>query len=496
MMRGRDLGAAFAIVLTMSGTIGAAGPDPGIVAAARRNEPGRVLDELRRGADVNARAADGSTALLWAAYYDDLTLVDKLLASGARPDISNTYEETPLSTAVQRVNPALAQRLIKAGANPLREKSSGETLLMTAARAGSPELLETLLAKGVPVDARERALGQTALMWAVSHRHQPIVRALLRAGANVNAASNRGSTPLHFAVARSDVGIAKTLLDAEADVHARMRARQFDGFTLGLVETLDNMTPLLLTIAVCRQDGPEYDGAASALVEHPVAERCPASEEIGAMLLERGADANAIDGSGVPPLHQAIRSRMPRLVGALLAHGARVNDQIPETVRQFTGQNRRGARTITPFPPGATPFFVATWAQDVPLMTALLAAGADPRRTSFDGTTPLMAAAGTVGRPAGWSRPKYNDPVQTLAAVKLSLEHGGDVASRNRAGQTALHGAARMGLNDTVQFLVDAGASLDAEDDDGYTPEQVAERADAKKTVELMNRLRTQASAR
>jgi ankyrin repeat protein len=274
-----------------------------------------------------------------------------------------------------------------------------------------------------------------------------------------------------------------------------MRVRQFDGFTLGLVETLDELTPLALSVAVCRQDGPEYDGAASALVEHAVAERCPASEEIGAMLLDHGADANAVDGSRIPLLHQAVRSRMSKLVGALLAHGARVNDRVPDTVRQFTGQNRRGARTITPFPPGATPFFTAAWAHNVSLMHALLAAGADPRTPALDGTTPLMAASGMVGRPAGWSRPKYSDPQQALAAVKLALERGGDVTSRNRSGQTALHGAARMGLNEAVQLLVDAGASLDTEDNDGQTPEQIAERADAKKTVELMNRLRAQASA-
>jgi ankyrin repeat protein len=185
---------------------------------------------------------------------------------------------------------------------------------------------------------------------------------------------------------------------------------------------------------------------------------------------------------------------MSDLVSSLLSHGARVNDQIPNTVRQFTGQNRRGARTITPFPPGATPFFVAAWAQNVPLMNALLAAGADPQRTSFDGTTPLMAAAGLVGHPAGWSRPKYADPQQGVAAVKLTVEHGGNIKTRNALGQTALHGAARSGMNEIVQFLVDGGASLDAEDNNGDTPETLAERAEAKKTVELMTRLRAQAS--
>src|SRR5262245_10215112 len=140
MMRGRDLGAVVVLVLSMSGALHAAGPDPAIVTASRQNNPDRVRDQIRRGADVNARAADGSTALLWAAYYDDIALADKLLTSGAKPDTANIYEETALSMAVQRVNAPLVDRLIKAGANPGRVKSSGETLLMTAARAGSPDI--------------------------------------------------------------------------------------------------------------------------------------------------------------------------------------------------------------------------------------------------------------------------------------------------------------------------------------------------------------------
>src|SRR5262245_5950871 len=96
----RVLGATLALVLTAAGTAHAAGPDQGIVAAARQNDPALVRQQIRHGADVNARTVDGSTALLWAAYHDDVSLVNELLASGASPDIPNVYEETPISIAV------------------------------------------------------------------------------------------------------------------------------------------------------------------------------------------------------------------------------------------------------------------------------------------------------------------------------------------------------------------------------------------------------------
>src|ERR1700721_136068 len=40
---------------------------------------------LDQHADMNATLADGSTALLWAAHWDDAALVDLLLRAGANP---------------------------------------------------------------------------------------------------------------------------------------------------------------------------------------------------------------------------------------------------------------------------------------------------------------------------------------------------------------------------------------------------------------------------
>jgi ankyrin repeat protein len=178
---------------------------------------------------------------------------------------------------------------------------------------------------------------------------------------------------------------------------------------------------------------------------------------------------------------------MNRLTEALLAHGANINARVPETVHQWRGPARRGARTITAMPIGATAFFVATWSQNPALMRLLLAAGADPRLAADDGTTPLMAAAGVLGRPAGM-RGK-NGPPEAVEAVRIALENGGEIQAANAAGQTALHGAARMGLDPVVELLVEGGAKLDAADNNGDTPLALAKRAEAQSTVALMTRL-------
>ena len=447
-----------------------AADDLRLVEAARRNDPAAVRVLLAEGLDVDARHPDGSTALLWAAHYDDAETAALLIAAGADVDAANDYGESPLSQASRNGNAGLVGALLAAGADPHAVKPTGETLLMTAARAGSSAVADLLLARGVAVGARESANGQTALMLAAAHRQHAVARALIAAGADVNAASTRGSTALHFAVQQGDVPLARLLLAAGASVHAALTVRQMDQFTLGLVETFDRQTPLWLAITNCRRDGLEYFGSTEP---HPVSLTCPVNAELGALFLAHGADPNAADGAGFRPLHRAAQAGMTELVEALLAHGADPDARVPADARQWTGENRGGARTIAPVPNGATPLFIAAWTHNPEIMRTLLAAGADPHLAAADGTPPLAAAAGTRGRPPlGYSR--HLDTPRMLAAVRIALDAGADVDAANAAGRTAMHGAAALGSTALIGLLAERGARVDVEDNEGRTPLNLA----------------------
>jgi ankyrin repeat protein len=219
-------------------------------------------------------------------------------------------------------------------------------------------------------------------------------------------------------------------------------------------------------------------------------------------MLQHGADPNQSDGSKIPPLHRAVQTQMTSLVKALLARGADVNARVPAAARQWSGEARGGARALTPVPVGATPFVVAAWTHNAPLMRDLLAAGADPRVTTADQTTALMVAAGVSGRPPmGFSR-KLETP-DMLEAVNVALERGDDVNAVNGAGQTAMHGAATLGSTELIQLLADKGAKADVKDHQGRTPLSIATRTENramgtppnKAVIELLTRLTTGASA-
>ena len=195
---------------------------------------------LEQKADVNAAEGDGTTALHWASYRDDGEIADLLIRAGARVNAANDLGATPLWTACLNGSAGMVRRLLQAGANPNLALLLGETPVMVASRAGNPDVVQQLLAKGANVNARA-ARGQTALMWAVAQKHPDVVKVLLAHGADVHARSevwsqmmavsphgvpayNRqiphgGDTALMFAARVGDLGSAKLLLAAGANVN-------------------------------------------------------------------------------------------------------------------------------------------------------------------------------------------------------------------------------------------------------------------------------------
>ena len=213
---------------------------PPLIDAARNADADAVRALLQTGRDVNAAEADGTTALHWASYRDDLESADLLIRAGAKVNAANDLGATPLWTASQNGSAAMVRRLLQAGANPNAALLAGETPVMVASRSGNPAVVEQLLAKGANVNAHA-ARGQTALMWAVAQKHPDVVKVLLAHGADVHARSdvwsevmavpphghldyNRaiphgGDTALMFAARVGDLASATLLVAAGANVN-------------------------------------------------------------------------------------------------------------------------------------------------------------------------------------------------------------------------------------------------------------------------------------
>ena len=458
----RGVLALVALLACAPASAAARAADPGLIEAVKAGEVETVRALLDGGADVDAPASDGATALHWAVHRGDDGLVDLLIEAGADVTAANRYGVQPIALAAENGSAAIIEKLLRTGADANAALPGGETALMTAARSGYPDTLRALIVHGAEVNVRDATHGQTPLMWAAARGHARAIHVLAEAGGDVNARTTSeeqprgrryifailpvtGFTPLIFAARGGHVDAVGALLDAGADVNDSVS---------------DGQSVLLVAVANANWDVADY-------------------------LLDRGADPN-LAGAGWNALHQAVRTRRMNVgfgapgplpsgsidsidvIRKMLARGVDVNARMTRNGMQ-DGQRNRLNRL------GATAFFLAAKVTDVEAMKVLLEGGADPLTPSAENTTPLMVAAGLdIWNPGEDGGSLGGQEEEVLEAVRMLVELGNDVNAVNDLSETALHGAAFRGVNIVVEYLVEQGARIDARDRNGWTPWAIA----------------------
>src|SRR4030095_8391115 len=336
----------------------AAAPAAEVADAARNRDATGLQTLLKQRADVNAAQADGTTALHWAAHWNDLETLNLLLRAGANARAANRYGATALSAAGTAGSAAMIQSLLRAGADPRTlTTEDGETVLMTAARAGNVDAVRILLDRGADVNAREKYKGQTALMWAAAERHPDIAKLLLDRGADWKMRSSDRETRLPRLSAASSVtpmarGGFPSLLYAAREVDVETGQVMVDkGVDLNYGD-VDNTTALTVSILNKKYTFAKF-------------------------LLDRGADPNVVDASGRTALYAIVEARnedwttLPErrtddtlssieIVKQLLAHKADSNSALNKPLPGKSGMDS-GDTTLGA---GATPLMRAARSGD------------------------------------------------------------------------------------------------------------------------------------
>lgn len=131
--------------------------------------------------------------------------------------------EDRLRTAVICNDPDAVTRLLASSHLDLRKTWGPKRLSITHyAAAGHGSVVAQLCAAGADADARSDT-GETPLMYVSGSAAEQVgaVRALLAAGAALEATDDAGQTPLIHAACKGDAPLTQILLDAGADDAAR-----------------------------------------------------------------------------------------------------------------------------------------------------------------------------------------------------------------------------------------------------------------------------------
>jgi hemoglobin len=143
----------------------------------------------------------------------------------AIPDADASVRVRILSQMIATHNPAMLDRAhseIRRDPALIRARYTNRTLLHAAASAGSLSTVELLLSLGADPNDGDHTPLYRAANECGSPAGAPIVRALVKAGADVNAPCGaKRCTPLHMAARRGHTAIAKALLELGADPNAR-----------------------------------------------------------------------------------------------------------------------------------------------------------------------------------------------------------------------------------------------------------------------------------
>jgi ankyrin repeat protein len=180
-----------------------------VAAANKQLAAAQTLIGLR--AKVNARAVNGQTPLHIAARSGDVAMLTLLLTNRAAVDARDSYGQTPLMMVLQSASAVALDKAGESSAQGTRDMKEALARARADVLARNEGVVNLLLKAGADPNATDSMTGKNTLHYAAALGHAPLVEALLRYRARVDATDSRGETPLGYALRQDQPAVVKVL---------------------------------------------------------------------------------------------------------------------------------------------------------------------------------------------------------------------------------------------------------------------------------------------
>ncbi|RYP68546.1 hypothetical protein DL769_005498 [Monosporascus sp. CRB-8-3] len=396
-----------------------------------------VLVCLELRADINGQDEEGRTALSYSAELGSERWAERLIGLGARLDLADTSQNTPLAWAVKGGNLKLVKALLDTRqVNPDIRNSAGETPLWQAADKGDEGMVQLLLARGADCEVRDNYHFQTPLWCSIENGNAPILSLLLAHGADVEARNyeyrpasdwkpadehkyvgtdERWRTPLYRAAELGNETAVRLLIENGANTQAEV-----NGDT-ALKRAADTGQTAIVRLFLLNGFSIETKIRGFTLMELAVKN---GHADLVRMLLQGGANFESRCPGDKSMLCEAASRGYDSIVRLLLEAGAAIE------YASWDG----------------TPLYLAALYRNEATARLLLEHGANPdSRALTSGSTPLQAAAYTGQQ----------------SVAQMLIENGADVHLKNKYECTALWKATYYGHEAIVRLLLQHGAGME-----------------------------------
>jgi len=339
--------------------------------SSEKSDINSILTVINRGADVNLVDIKGRTALIWASEEGNLGMVRGLIIKGADvnkkgyessiplPVFSTNYEtRTPLSLAAENGHSEVAKYLIENGA------SIDNYTLRLAAASGNLETAKCLLSHITDINKLDK-YGWSILGAAAQACYPDMVKFLIEKGAKVNILDKQGNTPLIMA------------LDGRASYAATALAADAVGAGGAAPENREKFMRIIANESVNK--GPTVK-----------------------VLIDNGADFNAIDAQGRPIIMKAASNHLIGIIEILLKNGVNIDQK-----------SEHGETTL--------------W--------RMISLFSDHKYGRYKDYAP-----------------------KDLEVIRFLIKNGADVNATNKQGVSLFRFSKNLNLNEVVELLLSAGA--------------------------------------